>query len=180
MAESETLNTNTTPRRRVQLIAERQRSWRSRRRSVGRSMPSDWDLFSTGAAPPGAAPGTADKPVDCVFTNEPDDDNDGLSNARELTENTDPNEPDSDGDTLLDGFEVHASQTDPTIPDSDGDGIPDNLEDLASLADVKFSKYNQFTECWKRTLEAKFTKNESGALENLRLKSIIDNRREYR
>jgi len=57
--------------------------------------------------------------------------------------------------------------------------LPDNLEDLASLADVKFSKYNDFTECWKRTLEAKFTKNESGALENLRLKSIIEDRREY-
>jgi len=39
----------------------------------------------------------------------------------------DPLEPDSDGDTLLDGDEV-ASGTNPCNPDSDGDGIPDNTD----------------------------------------------------
>ena len=43
---------------------------------------------------------------------------DRLSNIRD---------PDSDGDTLLDGIELDRG-TDPANPDTDGDGIPDNLD----------------------------------------------------
>jgi len=45
-------------------------------------------------------------------------DGDRLSNIRD---------PDSDGDTLLDGIELDGG-TDPANPDTDGDGIPDNLD----------------------------------------------------
>ncbi len=57
-----------------------------------------------------------------------DNDGDGLSNASEGAWGTDPNNPDSDGDGLLDGEEVHLCGTDPTSPDSDEDGITDDIE----------------------------------------------------
>ncbi len=59
----------------------------------------------------------------------PDSDGDGLSDAREEEEGTDPNNPDSDGDGLNDGDEI-AEGTDPLNPDSDGDGILDGDEIL--------------------------------------------------
>ncbi|MCB8942626.1 MAG: protein kinase [Ardenticatenaceae bacterium] len=80
-----------------------------------------------------------------------DTDNDGLSNDQEVVTRTDPNNPDSDGDGLLDGQEaldlgtnptnrdtdgdflsdgeeVNLYGTDPTKADTDGDGIPDGVE----------------------------------------------------
>jgi len=59
----------------------------------------------------------------------PDSDDDGLSDAREAEEGTDPNNPDSDGDGLNDGDEI-AEGTDPLNQDSDGDGILDGDEVL--------------------------------------------------
>jgi hypothetical protein len=61
-----------------------------------------------------------------------DTDNDGLDDATEIEmadggDCPDPLDPDSDGDTLLDGDEVDLG-TDPCNPDSDGDGIPDDLD----------------------------------------------------
>ncbi|MGD2048997.1 MAG: protein kinase, partial [Chloroflexota bacterium] len=80
-----------------------------------------------------------------------DDDGDGISNNREVTLGTDPDNPDTDGDglndgqevnqfgtnplqqdtdgdTLLDGDEVNTNKTSPTNPDTDGDGVPDGVE----------------------------------------------------
>jgi len=72
-----------------------------------------------------------------------DDDGDGLSNAEELALGTDPQNPDTDGDGLSDGFEVHGYiytgypphedygkriYTDPLNPDTDGDGLDDGFE----------------------------------------------------
>lgn len=80
-----------------------------------------------------------------------DDDDDGLSNSRELSLGTDPdnadtdgdglndgqevnqygtnpNQQDSDGDTLSDGAEVNEHGTSPTNPDTDADGKPDGIE----------------------------------------------------
>ena len=37
---------------------------------------------------------------------DPDDDNDGLTDEQEATKNTDPFNPDSDGDGILDGKEI--------------------------------------------------------------------------
>lgn len=57
-----------------------------------------------------------------------DDDNDGLTDADEDVYGSDPLNPDSDGDGLLDGVEVNTHETDPTNIDSDGDGITDSQE----------------------------------------------------
>ncbi|MDH4471597.1 MAG: CotH kinase family protein [Fluviicola sp.] len=70
-----------------------------------------------------------------------DQDGDGLTNAEEATEGTDPTNPDTDGDGINDGSEVTAS-TDPLDPcdppnatpgcniDTDGDGLLDTQETL--------------------------------------------------
>ena len=59
---------------------------------------------------------------------EGDDDEDGLSNNRELTLGTDPNNPDTDADGLSDGLEVNQYGTNPTRQDSDGDTVSDGNE----------------------------------------------------
>lgn len=61
-----------------------------------------------------------------------DSDNDGLSDADEAFWGTDPFNPDTDGDGLLDGTEVDlylsGSCVHPLNPDSDGDSILDGVE----------------------------------------------------
>ena len=64
-------------------------------------------------------------PVDDLVNN-PDPDEDGLTTAQEVEEGTDPLDPDSDGDGILDGPEVLGENpTDPLDPDTDGDGLCD-------------------------------------------------------
>ena len=57
-----------------------------------------------------------------------DPDNDGLTNLEEFQQLTDPQDPDTDGDDLTDGNEVHVRLTDPLNFDSDFDGLPDGWE----------------------------------------------------
>ena len=59
-----------------------------------------------------------------------DSDSDGLSDSEEATAGTDPANPDSDGDGLVDGDEVHVIGTDPLNLDTDGDGLRDGFEVL--------------------------------------------------
>ncbi len=59
---------------------------------------------------------------------EKDSDGDGLSDKREELLGTDPNNPDSDNDGLLDGEEVDIYKTSPLDPDTDGGGIKDGVE----------------------------------------------------
>ena len=57
-----------------------------------------------------------------------DSDGDGLSDADEANEGTDPLERDTDGDGLEDGEEISRHGTDPTDADSDDDGFKDAFE----------------------------------------------------
>ncbi len=59
-----------------------------------------------------------------------DADNDGLTNKEERELGTDPHNPDTDGDGLSDGDEVHKYHTDPLKVDTDGDGLTDGDEVL--------------------------------------------------
>lgn len=59
-------------------------------------------------------------------------------------------------------------------------GLPDDLESLASLAGVKFSQFDRFNECWKRTLKAKFETNAEGLLYNLKQDNLLTGRRNYK
>lgn len=54
-----------------------------------------------------------------------DSDKDGLTNKMEKQLGTNKNNPDSDGDGLLDGEEFTTYQTDPLKADTDGDGLSD-------------------------------------------------------
>ncbi|TFG03264.1 MAG: hypothetical protein EU542_02810 [Promethearchaeota archaeon] len=61
-------------------------------------------------------------------------------------QHTDPHQPDTDNDGLLDGAEVEIYFTDPLNPDSDGDGFMDGLEVAwgANPLDPKNSLLNTF------------------------------------
>jgi len=67
---------------------------------------------------------------------DPDDDNDGVTDADENTLGTDPNKNDSDGDTLTDGDEVKHG-TNPLKKDTDDDGIDDPVEIAAKTNPLK-------------------------------------------
>lgn len=86
-------------------------------------------------------------PADDVCVTATDCDGDGLSDLKEQELNTDPNDPDTDGDDLLDGVEYYGNRdgdpegdvgvnvTDPKNPDSDGDGLGDGVEVKISKTD---------------------------------------------
>ncbi|WP_082105964.1 VWA domain-containing protein [Methanosarcina sp. 1.H.T.1A.1] len=65
---------------------------------------------------------------DGVSDAQEDPDSDGLTNLEEQEYGTDPLNPDSDEDTLSDGFEINSSGTDPLLPDTDNDGLSDDSE----------------------------------------------------
>lgn len=65
---------------------------------------------------------------DLSQTGTDDPDGDGCNNGCEESRNLDPNNPDSDNDTLKDGDEVYTHFTDPALPDTDGDGLWDGDE----------------------------------------------------
>ena len=55
-------------------------------------------------------------------------DGDGLTAAGEQVAASSPLEPDTDGDDLSDGAEIHTHGTKPTNADTDGDGLDDGAE----------------------------------------------------
>ena len=83
--------------------------------SVGDGIPDDWKI----------ANGLDPNDPNVAFE---DPDNDGLTNLEEYQNGTDPHNPDTDGDGLSDGDEVHVYHTNPLLWDTDGDGISDGVE----------------------------------------------------
>jgi len=67
-------------------------------------------------------------PPTCLRDDSLDSDRDGLTDAEENELGTDSNSPDTDQDQLFDLEEVRVYQTDPLNPDSDGDGYNDGKE----------------------------------------------------
>ncbi len=81
--------------------------------SDGDGLPDSWELLHFGNLNQG--PGD-------------DPDSDGLDNEGEFAANSDPNNPDTDGDTLTDGAEINIHGSDPTKIDTDNDGLTDAEE----------------------------------------------------
>ena len=76
-------------------------------------------------------------------------DHDGLTALEEYRAGTDPNNPDTDGDGISDGDEVHCSRagqpsfcTNPLLADTDGDGIRDLTEILTGSDPTNAASYN--------------------------------------
>lgn len=65
---------------------------------------------------------------DILSEQKDDRDRDGLTDSREAELQTDPDNPDTDGDGLLDGEEVNIYKTNPLAVDTDGDGYSDAME----------------------------------------------------
>lgn len=86
---------------------------------LGNSLGSD-DMGTDGSSIPYLIGSLAEAGVDY--------DDDGLDDVDELALGTDGANPDTDGDTLLDGFEVNNLGTDPLLADTDGDGLDDGVE----------------------------------------------------
>ncbi len=63
-----------------------------------------------------------------VYTFVKDDDGDGLTNDEEAKIGTDPKNPDTDNDGLIDGEEVNVTKSNPLDPDTDKGGIKDGVE----------------------------------------------------
>ena len=70
-----------------------------------------------------------------ISTDGDDPDHDGLTNKEEKELGTDPNNPDTDGDGLNDGDEVHTYRTNALKTDTDGDGLKDGEEVLQYKTD---------------------------------------------
>lgn len=82
---------------------------------------------------PDAYESTNTTPSSPTALNREDDlDTDSLTNWQEFLRGTNPNNPDTDGDTLLDGAEVAGAggrpPTNPLLTDTDGDGLSDLAE----------------------------------------------------
>ncbi|WP_193214273.1 LamG domain-containing protein [Luteolibacter marinus] len=101
--------------------------------SDGDEMPDLWEIAH------GTNPDVPDGEIDNDANGGPD----GLSNLEEYQNGTDPQEFDSDGDTLSDGIEVKALHpsgfaSDPNSVDGDNDGVTD-VEEHNGVLNVAFS-----------------------------------------
>ncbi|QIG43544.1 hypothetical protein G5V58_12920 [Nocardioides anomalus] len=92
---------------------------------------------SLGTAPMAVSAQAPAGGVDCSVPTSDDPDGDGLTNAEEQAAGTNPNNPDTDGDGVKDGAEVHTYGTDPKKADTDGDGLSDGVEIGTSHTDPK-------------------------------------------
>jgi hypothetical protein len=85
-----------------------------------------WELAQTGITDLTQLNGTLTGPGPGAGTG--DFDGDGLFDLEEFQRNTDPTDPDTDDDDLLDGAEVKTHSSDPLLVDTDGDTLNDGIE----------------------------------------------------
>jgi len=110
-------------------------SWRTlkdmidRRHSGGSAVVgSTWHIVAGSVKKGGALSSETSNHETLELGIDPDRDNDGLSNTEEqAVYNTDPNDPDTDNDELMDGLEVDIG-SDPLKGDTDGDTLLDGAE----------------------------------------------------
>ncbi|HSW53524.1 MAG TPA: OmpA family protein [Ignavibacteriaceae bacterium] len=99
--------------------------------SIGGAITTSYDLDAYKGADAEAGDAYYNVSLGLTFVGEncdADKDMDGLGKCDEEKFGTDPNNPDTDGDGLLDGEEVFKYTTDPLNPDTDGDGLSDGDE----------------------------------------------------
>lgn len=99
--------------------------------SLGGAMTSSYDLDGYRSGSDDMWDSYLSASLGLTFTGENckvDKDNDGLGKCDEKKIGTDPNNPDTDGDGLLDGEEFLTYKTDPLKADTDGDGLSDGDE----------------------------------------------------
>jgi hypothetical protein len=113
----------------VQVVLTRGTSWTPVDAIVFVSMGPDSD---GDGMPDGFEKAFTDPPSATALNPGDDLDTDGLTNLQEYVAGTLPNNPDTDGDTLMDGPELAGAgarpPTDPLKADTDGDGLYDDYE----------------------------------------------------
>jgi serine/threonine protein kinase len=107
--------------------------------SAYQTMAADAKAAARATAEAGSASATA---LAATARAQGDDDSDGLSNLQEDQLGTNPQNPDTDGDGLVDGVEVNQYGTNPKIQDSDGDTLSDGRE----INELKTSPLNKDTD----------------------------------
>ncbi len=102
--------------------------------SLGGAMSSTYDLDAYRSGSDDIWDSYFNASLGLTFTGENcsvDKDKDGLGKCDEIKIGTDPKNPDTDGDGLLDGEEYLTYKTDPLKADTDGDGLTD-FEEIKS------------------------------------------------
>ena len=116
---------------------------------IGQTNPLDTDTDDGGSADGAEALQARTNPAPGNRADDPlDSDGDGISNILDGKLGTDPNDPDSDNDGLTDGAEtgpdgrIDAGDTDPLDADSDDDGLGDGHEALGTGPLITFGTTN--------------------------------------
>ena len=94
-----------------------------------------WYFFRTSPTPP--------QVIEIPEWYKTDKDGDGMSDTQEEDLGTNPEETDTDGDTIPDRLEIEVYHTDPKNSDTDGDGFLDGLELLQGFNPLEKSTTNQ-------------------------------------
>lgn len=96
------------------------------------------------------------------YTEDGDEDKDGITNGEEETLGTNVNDADTDCDGLTDYYEVNVSKTDPLKADTDGDGINDGNEIALGLNPLAVDSKGDGINDSQRTLTYKTEDEKSG------------------
>jgi hypothetical protein len=118
----------------------------------------------------------ASKPPTIVET---DTDSDGLPDGLEVELHANLNNPDTDGDHVLDGVEYRGYGTDPTLTDTDGDGCADGKEiaSVDGLSAVNSIDLQQVAKAYSASWDAPnyildFDMNKNGQINSIDLQFV--------